>query len=539
MKNKTIPFLLVSAIITACSPNISPVINSGKISTYSSDLSDKKNTFLSEQEIAGFDKEYVFSTKLLTETYLKRKIDKWLDVGGNPPVPDGPKLVKEITYARYKFAELFRAIMENNEGMLDDINGVQEVIDRRIMDIPFAAFLDSFIPTPEQFIGEFKVNSYTNSQQEYPSVGMDGDGDFVIAWECYGEDGSGAGIYAQRYKRNGSPNGSEFRVNSYTTNNQNISSVTMDNAGDFVVTWQSNQDGSGAGIYAQRYKSDGSLNGSEFRVNSYTANTQNASAVSMDGDGDFVVTWSSGSYNGNTQDGSGFGIYAQRYNSAGAVQGSEFRVNSYTTSTQNYPAVAMSDDGDFVVAWQSFGQDGFASGIYAQRYKSDASLNGSEFRVNSYTDNQQTNPLVALDSDGDFVITWQSYGQDGSAYGLYAQRYKSDGSLNGSEFKVNSYTDSYQTNSSLAMDNAGDFVATWNSEAQDNSGNGVFARRYKSDGSADGSEFQVNSYTTFTQFSSSVAMDNAGDFVVAWHSYQDGSAYGIYAQRYNSAGIAK
>src|SRR5687767_9530204 len=35
--------------------------------------------------------------------------------------------------------------------------------------------------------------------------------------------------------------------------------------------------------------------------------------------------------------------------------GSQFQVNTYTTNWQNLPAVAMDGDGDFVVAWNSYG----------------------------------------------------------------------------------------------------------------------------------------------------------------------------------------
>jgi hypothetical protein len=49
---------------------------------------------------------------------------------------------------------------------------------------------------------------------------------------------------------------------------------------------------------------------------------------------------------------------------------------------------------------------------------------GGEFRVNSFTTNNQYNPAVGMDAAGDFVVAWSSYGQDGSGYGVYAQRYK-------------------------------------------------------------------------------------------------------------------
>ena len=49
---------------------------------------------------------------------------------------------------------------------------------------------------------------------------------------------------------------------------------------------------------------------------------------------------------------------------------------------------------------------------------------GTEFQVNTYTTDNQDNPSVAMDADGDFVITWMSGpGQDGSMQGVFAQRF--------------------------------------------------------------------------------------------------------------------
>ena len=88
--------------------------------------------------------------------------------------------------------------------------------------------------------------------------------------------------------------------------------------------------------------------------------------------------------------------------------GYEFMVNTYTSSTQNQPSVAADADGDFVVIWQSDGQDGSGYGIYGQRYNSAGSTVGSEFRVNTYTTANQVAPVVSMAADGDFVVVWQS-----------------------------------------------------------------------------------------------------------------------------------
>ncbi len=252
----------------------------------------------------------------------------------------------------------------------------------------------------------------------------------------------------------------------------------------------------------------------------------------MDNSGNFVVTWQS-----SAQDGSLYGIYGQRYDSTGATVGSEFPVNTYTTASQREPSIAMDNSGNFVVTWYSDTQDGSNYGIYGQRYDSNGATVGSEFRINTYTTGNQFSASVAMDNNGNFVVTWES-NQDGSSYGIYGQRYTSTGSVAGSEFQVNSYTTGNQISASVSIDNSGNFVVTWYSDTQDGSNLGIYGQRYDSTGATVGSEFQVNTYTTSSQFRPSVAMDNSGNFVVTWSSYgQDGNNNGIYGQRYDSTGV--
>src|SRR5207253_2076165 len=93
--------------------------------------------------------------------------------------------------------------------------------------------------------------------------------------------------------------------------------------------------------------------------------------------------------------------------------GVEFRVNTYTTLAQDYHPLAVDADGDSVVVWQSNGQDGSGVGVYAQRYSSGGGPLGGEFRVNTFTTSGQLLPAVAMDAAGDVVVAWTSYLQDG------------------------------------------------------------------------------------------------------------------------------
>lgn len=339
------------------------------------------------------------------------------------------------------------------------------------------------------------------------------------------------------------PAGAEFRVNTSTSGSQQYSTVAMDADGDFVITWTGGGDGGPNGqtdsdIYAQRYNAAGVPQGAEFQVSFNPTPHQQGSTVAMDADGDFVIAWTGGS---NI---SGFyNIYAQRYDAAGVPQGTEFKVNTYPNNRQFFASVAMDADGDFVVTWTSDGQDGNSYGIYAQRYNAAGVPQGAEFRVNTYTTNVQHISTAAMDADGDFVIAWRSFGQDGSGLGMYAQRYNAAGITYGTEFRVNTTTANHQMTfsenpGSVVRDADGDFVVTWSSDGQDGSGFGIYAQRYDVAGIPQGTEFQVNTYTANTQRYSTVAMDANANFVVTWTSVeQDGDSEGIYAQYYNAAGV--
>ncbi|UCE36192.1 MAG: hypothetical protein JSW00_11670 [Thermoplasmata archaeon] len=394
---------------------------------------------------------------------------------------------------------------------------------------------------------EFQVNTYITNNQENPSVAMDPNGNFVIAWESIGQDGDGYGIYAQRYYSNGTPFDDEFLVNSYTSNIQRNPSVAMNSTGYFVIVWASwPQDGDKHGIYAKRYDSNGNELtppssalrgtevGNEFRVNTYVTDSQNSPSVAMTSNGSFVISWDSWG-----QDGSSNGVYAQIYDASGNPAGNEFRVNAYTMGIQGSPSVAMDSTGNFTIAWDGQ-KDSGDYGITARRYKNNGVPIGGEIQVNTYTTDLQSNPSIAMNSTGDFVIVWYSMGQDGSGTGIYARRYNNNGNPISDEFQVNTYITDNQILPSVAMDLDGNFVITWSSYEQDGSDYGVFARQYKKDGSPIAIEFKVNTYTMSSQDEPSIGMDSNGNYVISWRSSeQDGDYYGVFAQRFNNTTILK
>lgn len=318
----------------------------------------------------------------------------------------------------------------------------------------------------------------------------------------------------------------QFHAN-MTTSSNDAPHVAADAAGDYVVVWQENTE-----IMGQRYLPNGVPNGPQFQVNTYSTSIQAYPRVAMDAAGDFVVSWSS-----KDQDGDGFGVFAQRYNSMGDRMGLEWQVNTTTTDDQRGSDVAMDADGNFVVTWES--HDGTYAEVQAQRYASDGTAVGSEFTVNANITYDNNSAAVSMDAAGDFVVAWQVY-TDGEYADVYARRYNSAGVAQGTEFPVNNYTQDAQEYVSVAMDQGGDFVVAWSSYYQASDYSDIYARRYNSAGTAQGSEFRVNTVTNNGwHYSSSVALDATGDFVIGWALYDYGNTNAASAQRYDSAGVAQ
>ncbi len=376
---------------------------------------------------------------------------------------------------------------------------------------------------------EGSVNVTTASDQVIGnhSIATAANGDYIVTWSSTGQDGSLRGVYARRYNADGSPQTGEFLVNQTTSDDQYEPAVAMDALGNSIIAWTSlNQDGSAGGIYARCFDANGTAKGNEFRVNSTTAGSQTSPAIASDTYGNFVITWTS-----SGQDGNGLGVYGQRYSLLGTTVGAEFLVNTATTGDQTNSTVVMNRfTSEFVVTWQSSAQDGSGQGIYAQRYDVSGNKAGSEFRVNTYTTGDQTDPCIAINRfTGEFVVTWTSAAQDGSGTGIYAQRYNATGVVQGSAFLVNTTTTGDQNDSSVAVDAAGHILVTWSS-LNSNAAIGwqVLAQQFTSSGVKNEGEFNVNATSAGDQKGSSIAISFLGKVVIGWSGSGSNDTSGVY-----------
>ena len=139
----------------------------------------------------------------------------------------------------------------------------------------------------------------------------------------------------------------------------------------------------------------------------------------------------------------------------------EFRVNEYVQSPQTSPAVATVD-GNVVIAWESSGQDGDVEGIYYRAYDSVGGDLLPESRANLFTTGAQQHPAVAALGGSSFLVGWESNGQDGSLSSLFARAVHLGGGAT-AELGVTQATQDVQQGLTLASLLSGGVATAWSS----------------------------------------------------------------------------
>ena len=311
----------------------------------------------------------------------------------------------------------------------------------------------------------------TPREQQNPSIAMAKDGRFVVAWEAYQDLDDHtpippSDIFARRFASDGTPLGDDFQVNTYTTGQQHVRAVAIDDAKEFVIVWTGRPDFS---VEGRRYDAAGAPQGRrvrpqhvdgiqerrlgghddvrrfrrgldrdrpggtripEFRAALRRVRGARAAEnsrwtprppgndfrprIAADGRGNFIVVWSA-------SDGDFDGTFGQRFNRSAEKVGTEFPVNSYTTDEQDR---AVGGDGlgrkipRHLVELPP-GRLGWR--ILRPDFDRSAQKIGGEMEMNITTSGDQSAPAAAFDGSG-FVVVWQSQDQDGSYSGVFGRR---------------------------------------------------------------------------------------------------------------------
>lgn len=258
------------------------------------------------------------------------------------------------------------------------------------------------------------------------------------------------------------------------------------------------------------------------QLNEQTTDQQIQADIAADPTGNYVVTWQS-----ENQDGNGWEIYARRYAADGTALSSEFRVNQTLASDQTQPRIAMDSVGNFVVTWTGKGQDSDAAtetNVYARVFdNTGAEISGGEFLVNNVEADNQVDPSVAMDdSTGDFVVAWSSFDTGNGDWDIYKRRFNVNGVAYENQVRVNSTIAGDQIRSDVGVSSWNEYTIVWTSYGQDGdsaSEANIYVQNYKWNGALRGGEILANKDTTAGhQHSAAIAVEADGDYDIVWVS---------------------
>ncbi|VVN08321.1 hypothetical protein PS659_03722 [Pseudomonas fluorescens] len=328
----------------------------------------------------------------------------------------------------------------------------------------------------------------------------------------------------------------EIRVNT-TTGKNSEPSLTALKDGGYIVAWSDQGSSFTDYIYTQRYNASGVKVGGPALVNKVINSAQEDPSITALANGGYVVAWQSDTYDDRSD------IAAQIYNANGVKVGGEFIVNTTRMGEQDSAQITSLKDGGFVVSWASFGQDGSGWGGYLQRYDASGAKVGVETRVATTTLSDQDGPTVTGLADGSIMVVWEGNGKD-DANGIFGQRFKADGSKSGAEVRISTKVADDQTDPVVKVLSNGSYVVTWQSAPDDGDGNDetdapadIYSQLFNAAGVKVGAETRVNTTITGNQEEPNVTAMTDGGYLVTWAGQGIGDVNGIFCQRFNASGV--
>lgn len=223
--------------------------------------------------------------------------------------------------------------------------------------------------------------------------------------------------------------------------------------------------------------------------------------------------------------------------SPGQQQGSETKANTTVTGNQQRPDVAVDEDGNFVLVWESFGEvEAGEYAIMAQLYDANGSTNGTQIQISSNDANtgDKRFPSVSMSDDGNFVVAWMEHFESTDVWRVKARMYDATGSATTSEIMV-AYTSGVENRDpDVYMDNDNEFRITWKRLADPI--HSIMAMKFNSSGTAS-SEVTVRTGSDALGYPKIVSQNNGNSSVIVWQEENTDApgTNGVYFQLFSNS----
>ena len=157
-------------------------------------------------------------------------------------------------------------------------------------DNDYDIYMSGFDSDGNLLFSNIKVNKANSGNQTRPKIAMAPDGRFVVSWNDQ-QKNDHIHIKLRAFNADGKPAGSERNILNQSKGTQRNPSIAMDAQGNYVIAWESDNTNNVYQIRAQKYDFDGKELSQIYTINSKSKGQQLHSAVGMNGKGAFYVAY--------------------------------------------------------------------------------------------------------------------------------------------------------------------------------------------------------------------------------------------------------
>ncbi|HWA23539.1 MAG TPA: calcium-binding protein [Caulobacterales bacterium] len=352
------------------------------------------------------------------------------------------------------------------------------------------------------------IGPEADPHDQSPAVAATADGGYVVAWNRWNTTTLDS-IQLQRYDTFGNKVGTAIQIDNQASPNTYDPDVAIEQStGNIFVAYRIGsgvsadvsiavRSSTGTLVHAPTFISNGVVEESDvalvYRVFSFLGTSNYITAVWEDHD--------------TTKDGSGTAIMAQNFLPDGSISGAQFAINTSTTGDQLNPDATNTLGGYSAYVWTDMNAN---AGDIKLKTLSTSLLGAaiSEMTVNTTTAGLQDNASVAILSNGNIVVVWESGG------GVIRETLSSTGTVVSGETTVNVAA----TDPHVAATQDGGFVISYS-----DTGSGDVILNSYSAASGFISSLTTNTTTTGLQATSDVAVLEDGRHVVFYDDDSLGS----------------
>lgn len=263
-------------------------------------------------------------------------------------------------------------------------------------------------------------------------------------------------------------------------------------------------------------------------------------------DGSFVTVWEddSSSADGKQYNSSAnaYDIYARILSPEGCnISGkNEIVVNAGKTSGhQSEPDVAMDKNGNFVVVWTDDNDNNGSTQVYMRGFNADGTERFGIKTVNSVSTRNQYQPRIAMAPDGQFAVSWTDTQSSKSTPQIMVRGFKADGTQAFADRPLTDKVAGTQVKSDIFMDSSHNIVVVWQDDSDGNGSTQAKMRMLNADGSSKTDAKNVNADSAGNQNEPAISGKTDGSlFIVTWTNIASSSAstYTIMGATFDASG---